>query len=145
MNSVAQDKLNTIRSRLWLGFGILVALLVVAGVVARRSFSGVSIAISQSLAEVQTESQLAGQLSADVAKTIESGSRYLETRDTTAQTAFRKSGWAAHDVQREMNDRPGQTAGEVAIVASIDNKLSTMEVDFALAHRLADLGRMDEA
>ncbi len=145
MNGATHEKLNTIRSRLWLGFGILVALLIVAGVVARRSFAGVSATIAQSLTEVQAESQLASQLSADVAKTIEAGSRYLDTRDTTAQSAFRKSGWAAHDVQREMNDLPGQTASEVAIVASIDNKLSTMEVDFALAHRLADLGRMDEA
>jgi methyl-accepting chemotaxis protein len=145
VNPVTQGRLNTIRGRLWFGFGILVALLFIAGIVARRSFAGVSTAIAQSLTNVQAESQLANQLSADAAKTIEAGSRYLDTRDTAAQAAFRKSGWAAHEVQRAMNDRPGQTAGEVAIVASIDNKLSTMEVDFALAHRLADLGRMDDA
>ena len=66
-------------------------------------------------------------LSADVAKTIEAGSRYLETHDTPAQNAFRRFGWAAHEVQREMNDRPDQTAAEVATVATIDGKLSEME------------------
>jgi len=145
VSSFKKARLNTIRARLWIGFGILVALLLVAGVVARRSFAGVSTIIASSLTGVQAESQLANELSANVAKTIESGSRYLDTRDTAAQTAFRKSGWAAHEVQREMNDRPNQSAGEVAIVASIDNKLSMMEVDFALAHRLADLGRIDDA
>ena len=104
-----------------------------------------SFAITQSLAEVQSEAQLASTLSADIAKTIEAGSRYLETQDSAAQNAFRRYGWAAHEVQREMNDRPNQAAAEVAIVASIDNKLSAMEVSYAMAHRLADLGRTEAA
>ena len=77
--------LRAIRGRLWLGFGILVGMLVVAGVVTRRSFAGISETITQSLAEVQSESQLASGLSANVAKTIEAGSRYLDARDSTAQ------------------------------------------------------------
>ncbi|HVX42144.1 MAG TPA: methyl-accepting chemotaxis protein [Gemmatimonadaceae bacterium] len=145
MNLFEILKLNTIRARLWLGFGVLVALLFVAGIVARRSFTGMSDAINSSLDEVQTESQLASQLSADVAKTIEGGTRYLDTRDTAAENAFRSFGWAAHDVQRQMNDRPGQSPIEVSTIALIDNKLSAMEVDFALAHRLADLGRAADA
>jgi len=136
---------NSIRGRLWFGLGILIVLLVVAGFVARRSFSGMTITITESLAEVQTEAQLASQLSADVAKTIEAGSRYLDTRDTTAANAFRHFGMLAHDVQRQMNDRPGQNAAEVATVATIDGKLSEMEIHYALAHRLSDLGRTDES
>ena len=49
--------LRSIRGRLWFGFGVLVAMLVVAGMVARRSFAGISETITQSLAEVQEESQ----------------------------------------------------------------------------------------
>jgi methyl-accepting chemotaxis protein len=145
MSTLDRIKLNTIRGRLWLGFGILVGLLIIAGAVARSSFSGMSDTITQSLADVQAEAQLASLLSADAAKTIEAGSRYIETRDSAALNAFRKFGWAAHDVQRRMNDRPGQSATEVATVASIENKLSAMEVSYALAHRLADLGRIDDA
>ena len=137
--------LNTIRGRLWLGFSVLVALLMVAGGVARSAFSGMSTAITESLAEVQTEAQLASTLSSNIAKTIEAGSRYLDSRDSTVQEAFRKWGWAAHEVQRQMNDQRGQTAAEVAIVAAIDRKLSQMEVSYALAHRLADLGRTADA
>ena len=145
MSPIDRAKFYTIRGRLWLGFGVLVALLVLAGVMAKGSFSGLTDTITTSLVEVQTEAQLASMLSANVAKTIEAGSRYLETRDTAAQTAFHKYGWAAHEVQRQMNDRPNQTVLEVAIVASIDNKLSEMEVSYALAHRLSDLGRQAEA
>jgi methyl-accepting chemotaxis protein len=145
MITIDRPGLNTIRGRLWMGFGVLVALLVVAGAVARRSFTAMADTINESLAEVQAEARLASTLSANATKTIEAGARYLETRDTAAQDAFRKFGWSAHGVQREMNDRPGQTAAEVATVASIDNKLSAMEVDYAVAHRLADLGRMEDA
>ena len=145
MSALDSIKLNTIRGRLWLGFGILVGFLVVAGIVVRTSFAGMSNTITQSLADVQAEAQLASQLSADAAKTIEAGSRYLETRDTTAQIAFRNFGWAAHDVQRQMNDRAGQSVLEVATIALIDTRLSALEVDFARAHRLADLGRIDDA
>src|SRR4051812_48922663 len=145
MISFESLNLNSIRGRLWVGFGILVAMLLVAGVLARRSFSAISDTITLSLAEVQSESQLASALSADVAKTIEAGSRYLDTRDSTSQATFRKFGWAAHDVQRQMNDHPGQSATEVATVATIDNKLSSIEIEYALAHRFSDLGRTDEA
>src|SRR5262249_19886808 len=116
-----------------------------AGVVARRSFAGMSVTIAQTLSDVQTEARLAGLLSADVDKAIEAGSRYIDTRDSASQAAFRKFGWAAHAVQQQMNDRTGQSATEVAIVATIDTKLSAMEVHYALAHRLADLGRVDDA
>jgi methyl-accepting chemotaxis protein len=141
----ATTRLTTIRARLWLGFGILVTLLVIAGAVANSSFTGMSTAISQSLDEVQHEAALANTLSSNIARTIEAGSRYLDARDSSVQAAFRRAGWAAHETQRRMNDRKGQTVAEVAIVAAIDRKLSEMEVQYALAHRLADLGRMPEA
>jgi methyl-accepting chemotaxis protein len=145
MISLSAFQWNTIRGRLWLGFSFVVALLVIAGAFARSTLSGTARTINQSLTEVQTEAELASKLSAGVAKTIEAGSRYLDTRDAAAEDAFRKNGWAAHDVQRQMNDRPNQSALEVATVAAIDSKLSAMEVYYALAHRMADLGRIDLA
>src|SRR5215831_12973763 len=132
MSPIDRGKLSSIRGRLWLGFGVLVGLLVLAGAMVERSFGGLTDSITTSLEEVQTEAQLAGMLTSNVAKTIESGARYLVTRDSTEQTAFRKAGWSAHEVQRQMNDSPNQTALEVAIVASIDSKLSEMEVSYAL-------------
>lgn len=145
MMALAAFEWNTIRGRLWLGFSFVVALLVIAGILARGSLTGMSQTIAASLTEVQAEAELASRLSADVAKTIEAGARYLDSRDSAAQNAFRHYGLTAHDVQREMNDRPNQSATEVSTVASIDSKLSAMEVKYALAHRLADLGRMDAA
>ena len=137
--------LGTIRGRLWLGFGALVVLLVIAGIVAQRSITRLSEAVAQELEDVQAESRLSSQLSASAASTIAAASRYLESRDPSALSTFRDQGWNAHQLQRAMNERPGQSAAEVSAVAAIDAKLSAMEVRYALAHRLADLGRMDAA
>src|SRR6185437_14384794 len=49
--------------------------------------------------------------------------------------------WETHRVQREMNKRQGQIAQEVTLIASIDDRLSEIEIKYATAHRLSDLGR----
>ncbi len=142
---VSLRELRTIRGRLWAGFGSLVALLIVAGALARSSMSTLALNMTATLSGVQEESRLASQLSADVAQTLEAGTQYLEARDSTSERQFRDEGWAAHAIQRQMNDRPGQTAEEIGVLASIDARLSDLEVKYALAHRLADLGREGDA
>ncbi|HKW46612.1 MAG TPA: methyl-accepting chemotaxis protein [Gemmatimonadaceae bacterium] len=141
----ATEATQTIRGRLWIGSLVVVALLVIAGTVAWRTLNAMSHEIAASLRDVQTDSRLASQMSSDAAKTLEAGMRYLDTRDPDAETAFRQHGWNAHDIQRAINGRPDRTADEVATVALIDSKLSAMEVGYARAHRLVDIGRVDEA
>jgi methyl-accepting chemotaxis protein len=136
---------DTIRGRLLGGFGLLVLLLIVAGVVARSSMDSLSWSIAESLAGVQNEARLASALSADVAQTLASGIRYIETRDPAAEASFRSFGWAAHQVQRRLSDLPGRGIDEVATAAAIDARLSALESRYALAHRLADLGRDADA
>ncbi|HEY7232809.1 MAG TPA: methyl-accepting chemotaxis protein [Gemmatimonadaceae bacterium] len=136
---------QTIRGRLWIGSLVVVALLVIAGAVAWRTLSSMSREITSTLRDVQTDSRLASQISSDAARTLEAGSRYIDTRDPDAETAFRQHGWNAHDIQRTINSRPDRTAEEIATVALIDAKLSAMEVRYARAHRLVDIGRVDEA
>src|SRR5690349_935035 len=136
---------QTIRGRLWIGSLVVVVLLVAAGAMAWGTLGTMSREITTTLRDVQTESRLASQLSSDAAKTLEAGIRYIDTRDPEAEAAFRQHGWNAHDIQRAINARPDRTADEVATVALIDAKLSGMEIRYARAHRLADLGRVDEA
>ena len=136
---------QSIRGRLWLGSLVVVSLLVIAGAMSWRTLNEMSQEITTTLRDVQTESRLASQLSSDAAKTLEAGARYLDDRDPDAEAAFRQHGWNAHDIQRAINARPDRTAEEVATVALIDTHLSAMEVRYARAHRLADIGRLAEA
>jgi len=151
--TMTRGKRGTIRTRLVRGFSALVLLLVAAGVLARRSMTQMADAIGTTLEGVQAEAQQSAQLSAAVSQTLEAGSRYVETRDSTALDAFRRYGAQAHLVQRDMNARLSQTPDNAAIrkeeeagvIASIDSRFSAIEVEYALAHRLADLGRQADA
>ena len=136
---------KTIRGRLWIGSLVVVSLLVIAGAVAWRTLGTMSREITTTLRDVQTESRLASQISSDAAKALAAGMRYLDTRDPDAESAFRQHGWNAHDIQRAINARPDRTPDEVATVALIDSKLSAMEIRYARAHRLVDIGRVAEA
>jgi methyl-accepting chemotaxis protein len=136
---------QSIRGRLWIGSLVVVALLVVAGAMAWRTLDSMSREITTTLRDVQAESRLASQLSSDAAKTLEAGARYLDDRDPAAEAAFRQHGWNAHDIQRAINARPDRTPEEVMTVALIDARLSAMEVRYARAHRLADIGRLNDA
>jgi methyl-accepting chemotaxis protein len=143
---------STIRGRLVLGFTALIALLVVAGVLARRTMTRMSVTVGTTLEGVQAEARQSATLSGDVAQTIEAGGTYLRTRDTAAKAAFSRYGWDAHRVQAEMNARLGRAdAGnerkgeEAALIAAIDSRFSELEVRYALAHRLLDVDRPAEA
>jgi methyl-accepting chemotaxis protein len=139
------NPLGSIRGRLLSGFGAMLALLALAGIMAWVSSMNTTAVIRTTLTGVQRESRLSSRLSVDIAQEIQAAGTYLDDRDSTSQAEFRRLSWDAHDAQRGMNKLPGQSQGEIALLASIDSKLSSLEVRYALAHRLADLGRSTQA
>ncbi|PYP78994.1 MAG: hypothetical protein DMD35_09490 [Gemmatimonadetes bacterium] len=152
MTFLALSRRGTIRGRLTLGFTALIVLLLIAGVLARRTMTQMSGTIDATLRGVQEEARQSAELSGDVAQTIEAASSYVQTRDTNALAAFRKYGWHAHEVQREMNARLGRASErnerkdeEAGLIAMIDSRFSDLEVRYTLAHRLLDLGRAADA
>ncbi len=144
---------STIRNRLILGFGVIVVLLLGAGIFARSTMTSLAKAIGQTLEGVQVEAAQSTRLSAAVGQTLDDATRYVETRDTAALTAFRLYGSQAHKLTREMNARLSKSSTddamkkdeEVAVISLIDTRFSDIENHYARAHRLADLGRADEA
>ena len=152
MNTSSWARTGTIRGRLVLGFAALIVLLIVAGVLARRTMTRMSADMSATLEDVQAEARQSATLSGDVAQTIEAGGTYLRTRDTAALAAFSRFGWDAHRVQAEMNARLGRASEgdarkgeEAALIAAIDSRFSALEVRYALAHRLLDVDRPADA
>jgi methyl-accepting chemotaxis protein len=134
-------RLDSIRQRLRIGFAILLVLLVTGGLFGYTALSNMSSVIRGTLVEVQEQGLLSARLSAAVMRELSSASAYLESRDSTARAEFQRLSWETHRVQREMNKRQGQIAQEVTLIASIDAKLSEIEIKYATAHRLVDLGR----
>ena len=139
------SSLRSIRHTLLLGFGVLVVLLVLAGVLGAYTMTRLSQTITTTLATVQEEARLSMRLSASVAQELQAGMQYLQRPDTASENEFESVGFDAHQAQRAMRNHPGQNAEELALLARIDRELSDIEVAFALAHRLTDLGRTADA
>lgn len=136
---------DSIQSRLLLGFGVMVLLLGFAVFFGRRSMLEMSSMISSTLSEVQHESRLSSELTASVVRQMEAGARYLDSPTPELAQGFHLRGWRAHQLQREMSALFGQTANEVALIADLGATHSSIEISYALAHRLTDLGRTREA
>ena len=150
--SLSRTQSGTIRNRLVLGFGALVVLLLVAGVFARSTMTQMAGTIGTTLQGVQAEAGQSTELSSAIGQTLEAGSVYVEDRDTSALSTFRRFGTRAHLLTLGMNTRLSKSTTteekkneEVALISSIDTRFSSIENHYALAHRLADLGRGVEA
>ncbi|MGH7664445.1 MAG: methyl-accepting chemotaxis protein [Gemmatimonadaceae bacterium] len=136
---------GSIRDRLRFGLGVLVALLLLAIIFGYYSLTDMSNVIRTTMNDVRQDARIASALSASVAQEMEAARYYLVAGDSSAQVEFRQRGMQAHDLQREMNRLSGQTPAEIALIAQIDSRLSDVEIHYARAHRLADLGRRDAA
>jgi methyl-accepting chemotaxis protein len=137
--------LGTIEGRLRLGFGLLFACLLLAGGYGWWGMERTTTSITNALTGAQDDTHLASQLTAKVTQTLEAGGHYLSGEDAGAAAEFRALGLAAHRIQWEMGARGRQTPTEVEVIARIDRRVSDMEVRYARAHRIADLGRAAEA
>jgi methyl-accepting chemotaxis protein len=140
-----RDPFQTIRGLLLAGFVVLSLMIVVAGMLGGWSMLSTSRVIRSTLDAMQEEARLSSQFASSIAQEVAAARRYLDRRDTTAAQTFTRLGWEAHRLQRAMNNLPSQTTDEIALVAAIDATLSHIEVRYARAHRLADLGRQEIA
>jgi methyl-accepting chemotaxis protein len=138
-------QLNTIRSRLIAGFTLIVVLLVIAGGVGRAAISGLSAEMGRALDAVRRETMSTATLTTNVALELAAAQRYLESGAASDLATFRSTGWTAHEAQRALNASSGLTSTEVALVATIDERLSAIETGLAAAHRMRDLGRQAAA
>ncbi len=136
---------GSIRGRLLAGFGALIVLLVIAGIVGRGALISLSDKVATSLAAARFEAQLTATLTSNVAQELTAASHYTEAPDSVSAAAFRKYGTAAHRAQKALNASAGLTADDIALIASIDQRLSLLEVQIATAHRLRDMKRVVEA
>lgn len=138
-------RFKSIRLLLIAGLGSVVALVMVAGAFGRSAISTLSEEMGSALGTVRRETSLNAMLTTNIASEITAGRRYLERGNPDDLAAFREDGWKAHEAQRALNASEGLNSAEVALVATIDERLSALETAFAAAHRMRDLGRMAAA
>src|SRR5688572_7130570 len=133
MIGVRLVRFRSIRQRLFAGFWLLVGLFVAAGLVARASMLAMSTLIGDTLSEVREDGQQASRLSASVSQELAAAARYLQARDSLSQADFRQFATEAHRANRQMYLNKGQAGDELALIASVDATLSSIETQYALA------------
>jgi len=136
---------QTIRRLLGLGFSVLIFLLVVAGFVGWVSIVTISDQVENTLTHANAVTQQSARFSHVITQEVQAATSYLNDGDPVAEAEFRRLGLEAHGLHRTFTSRRSDLAGEVANTVIVDNRLAEVENAFAVAHRLRDLGRAEEA
>ena len=136
---------QTIRRMLGLGFTVMILLLVQAGFVGWASIANLSDEVGATFRHANELTQQSARFSHVITQEVQAATAYLSDRDASAEAEFRKLGLEAHGLHRTFTSRRSDLAGEVANTVRVDDRLAEVENAFAVAHRLADLGRDQEA
>lgn len=137
-------RFRTIRQVLAAGFSLLVVLLLTAGILGWISMSRMANEVETALGEAQHDAKQASDFSNTITQQIQAANTYLSDQDLKSESEFRRLGREAHRLHRNFGSRQVLT-DQIARTVAIDTTLARVESAFALAHRLTDLGRLDEA
>ncbi|MDQ3673414.1 MAG: methyl-accepting chemotaxis protein [Gemmatimonadota bacterium] len=138
-------RFRTIRQVLAAGFSLLVVLLLTAGILGWISMSRMATEVETALGEAQYDAKQASDFSNAITQEIQAANTYLSDQDLKSESEFRRLGREAHRLHRNFGSRQAQVTDHIARTVAIDTTLARVETAFALAHRLTDLGRLDEA
>ena len=136
---------QTIRRMLMIGFSILIFLLLVAGFVGWASIANLSDEVGATFRHANDVTQQSARFSHVITQEVQAASTYLSDADPAAEADFRRLGLEAHGMHRSFTSQRSDLAGEVANTVAVDTRLAEVENAFAIAHRLTDLGRTEEA
>jgi methyl-accepting chemotaxis protein len=145
MNALLPTRLWTIRVAMYIGFAMLIALLIAAGTVGWISMTRMSAEVNQTLGDADRSSRESSEFSNAITAEIQAANTYLTDQDPGAEKEFQRLGWDAHRLHRRYTSRRDLLPQEIARTVAIDGTLAQVENSFALAHRLKDLGRVAES
>ncbi|MBA3645950.1 MAG: methyl-accepting chemotaxis protein [Gemmatimonadaceae bacterium] len=145
MNVIVPERLWTIRVALYLGFSLLVALLIVAGTVGWISMDRMANEVNQTLVAAEQNSRESSDFSNAITAEIQAANTYLNDQDPRSEQQFQSLGWEAHRLHRRFSSRRDEMADEIVRTVSVDTTLARVETSFALSHRLKDMGRTQQS
>jgi len=135
----------TIRRLLGLGFAVLILLLILAGIVGWAAIANLSGEVGARFRHANEVTQQSARFSHVITQQVQAATTYLSEGDVASENEFRRLGLEAHGLHRSFTSQRSELAGEVANTVAVDNRLAEVENAFAVAHRLRDLGRTEDA
>lgn len=137
--------LSGLTQRITLAMIGLLALVIFIGWLSYSSIRSQGQTANSELSTLAEESDVGSGLVASVIGEIRAAQQYLLTPSDDLKQEFLANGDSAYSAQRAFNDLPNLTAEERVTLNRIATLQSEIEVAYALAHALADIGRSDAA
>lgn len=139
------NPLRSLRSRVSLGMVVLVTLVLLIAISATRAVRSISRAVDTETAALLAGTEAGSGLVGMVLNEIRAAEQYLLDPSVTLQREFLASGDSAYAYQQTFRQLTGLSTQDRYIINKIADEQSSIEVNYALAHALADLGRDAEA
>ena len=137
--------IDTIRGRQAGAFGILLLGLLGGGLLSVRSLRGLSSEFDEEMAQVRRVAEIGNELQTEVLELIFTGEGYLASGDLTARQRYDGLAGRIQDLARRYRQLEGMSAQDALLVEQLSASLTQLEVEYARAHALYDLGRRAEA
>lgn len=145
MLATLRHHISTLKGRLVLGAAALLTLIGAATWIGYATVETLTSEITERLEAVRGSTAIGGELETVLLSQIEAGEEYVDTGDPEAADRFAQFGRSAHEITRQYKQLGDLTTPEQAQIVALEELHARMEVDFALAHALSDLGRTGEA
>jgi methyl-accepting chemotaxis protein len=137
--------LRSLRSRVIAGMVLLIGLVFVIAFLGVNSIRSLDRSVDQELTLLLESTDLGNGLVSSVASEIRSAEQYLVRPDDRLRLQMVEEGDSAYGFQRRYRTLGALTTADRYIVNKIAANQAQIEVAYAQAHALTDLGRQDEA
>ena len=137
--------LNSLRSRVIGGMTLLIVLVFAIALIGVNSIASLDRSVDQELSQMLESSDLSNGLLASLGDEVRWAEQYIMRPSEAARRRFVEDGDSAYVYQRRYRTMKALTTSDRYIVNKIATNQAQIEVVYATAHALADLGRVDEA
>jgi methyl-accepting chemotaxis protein len=137
--------LNTLRGRIVAAAVAVAAGLIPIAIIGVSALSTIASTVGDELGMLQRVASLSGNLAAAVSDEIRNAEQYVTARDPETMTWFRTAAADVYGLQRALERVPDLAEQEQRSATRIGELQAQVEVRYAYAHALADLGRLDAA
>ena len=137
--------MQSLRSRVVGGMALLIGLVFVIALLGVNSIRALDQSVERELTLLMESTDLGSGLISSVATEVRSAEQYLVRPRQQLRTQVLEQGDSAYAFQRRYRGLASLTTADRYIVNQVADNQAKIEVAYAMAHALTDLGRPDEA
>lgn len=137
--------LDSLRSRLWAGMAVLIALVILLFSLAVKTIRSLDRSVDEEVGLLLQTTTIGNNLVSAVSTEIRAAEQYVDESAPSVKADFLRSGDSAYALQRRYQELGSLTTSDRYIINRIGATQARLEVAYAHAHALTDLGRRDDA